>query len=56
MYPMVLVGRANPPVNLKGGDGGSFDSGKLRSTGNSCSHEIVWLAQGQSDARTAKKR
>ena len=40
---MARVGRSNPPVNLKGREGAVSDSGKLNSTGRSCSAEMVWL-------------
>lgn len=41
MPPIDLVDRAKPPVNLKGNEGGSSDFGMLRSTGRSCSAEMV---------------
>lgn len=41
MPPMDFVDMANPPVNLKGRDGGVSDFGMLRRTGRSCSAEMV---------------
>lgn len=43
MPPMERVGKSNPPINLKGREGAVSDSGKLNSTGRSCSAEMVWL-------------
>ena len=43
MKPMDFVESANPPVNQKGRRGGMSASGILKSTGRSCSADIVWL-------------
>lgn len=54
MPPIDLVDMANPPVNLNGRDGGVSDLGILRSTGKSCSAEIVWLETGISIGRKTR--